>query len=196
MAAHNRFKVVVVTGLPGVGKSTVMKGSIEQVRQEGIQYQVVNYGDVMLNVAKERKLVEHRDGLRKLPAKVQRDVQRMAGKSIAIMAETNPIIVDTHSVIKTPEGFLPGLPKWVLDELQPNVIVLIEADPEEIARRRAKDQTRFRDAESLESIQEHIVASRAAAMAYAALCGATVKIIKNNDGKIDEAIQQMLMALR
>ena len=196
MQKQNRYKVVVIAGPPGVGKSTIMKGSVERIKKENINYQIVNYGDAMLNVAKERKLVEHRDNMRKLPAEVQREVQKLAGRSIAKMAKINPIMVDTHCVIKTPEGFLPGLPKWVLDELQPNMIVLIEAKAEEIAYRRAKDKARFRDTESLESIKGHMDLSRAAAIAYAALTGATVKIIKNNDGKIDEAIQEMLIALR
>ena len=77
------------------------------------------------------------------------------------------VIVDTHCTIKTPQGYMPGLPEWVLRELKPTSIVLVEADPGEIYGRRARDTTRNRDPDSKEQIAEHQFMNRAAAMAYA-----------------------------
>ena len=100
------------------------------------------------------------------------------------------VIVDTHCTIKTPQGYMPGLPEWVITRLKPRTIVIVEADPEEIYRRREKDKTRKRDPDSIEEIAEHQQINRAIAMAYAALTGATVKIVYNHDNALDEAIKQ------
>ena len=43
---------------------------------------------------------------------------------------------------------------------------------------------------------EHQQLNRAIAMAYAALTGATVKIVKNRDGKLSEAVKDMEETLR
>jgi adenylate kinase len=65
-----------------------------------------------------------------------------------------------------------------------------QKDPDEIFNRRAKDETRKRDPDSEEEIAEHQQINRAAAMSYATLTGATVKIVFNHDDAIDEAVKQ------
>ncbi|AAM01242.1 adenylate kinase [Methanopyrus kandleri] len=186
--------VIVATGVPGVGATTVTTEAVKEL--EG--YEHVNYGDVMLEIAKEEGLVEHRDEIRKLPAEKQREIQRLAARRIAKMAEEKEgIIVDTHCTIKTPAGYLPGLPIWVLEELQPDVIVLIEADPDEIMMRRVKDsEERQRDYDRAHEIEEHQKMNRMAAMAYAALTGATVKIIENHDDRLEEAVREFVETVR
>ncbi|WP_423792845.1 adenylate kinase [Methanocaldococcus indicus] len=188
--------LVVVVGVPGVGSTTVTTKAVEKLKEEGINYEIVNFGTVMLEIAKEKGLANDRDELRKLNPEIQKEIQRLAGKKIAELAKDKNIIVDTHSTIKTPKGYLPGLPKWVLDELVPDIIVLVEADNSEILMRRLKDDTRKRDFESTEDIGEHIFMNRAAAMTYAVLTGATVKIIKNRDNLLDKAVEEMVNVLR
>lgn len=73
--------------------------------------------------------------------------------------------------------------------------MLIEAEPEEVVARRTSDVTRRRDEELLAEVVEHQQLNRAIAMAYAALVGATVKIVKNSNGKLSEAINDMINAL-
>lgn len=183
--------VIVVAGTPGVGKTTVLKTALKNT---SVDFTIVNYGDVMMEEAR-KKGVKDRDEMRHLPPEVQREIQRRAGEEIAGRARDGPVIVDTHCTIKTPAGYLPGLPVWVLDALKPNKILLIEAEPEEIMGRRMKDSTRMRDSEVLPEIEEHQMINKAAAMAYAAFTGATVKIIKNNDNKLTEAARRLAEAL-
>ncbi|OPY26737.1 MAG: Adenylate kinase [Methanobacterium sp. PtaU1.Bin242] len=184
------MKVVVVAGIPGSGSTTVLKDALKN-----LDYVHVNYGDVMLEIAQNMGLVEDRDSMRKLSPDVQKEVQRKAAKSIRERAEENNIIVDTHCTIKTPHGFLPGLPKWVLDELQPDQFVLIEADGDEILMRRISDTTRTRDMEKLKDINLHQQMNRAVSMAYAALTGATVQIIENHDNRLDESVDGIIETL-
>ncbi len=175
---------IIVTGIPGVGKTTVMEAAAEHASAD-----IVVYGTEMFTVAKERGLVEHRDDMRKLHPDVQKEVQQAAAAAIAAKGD---VIVDTHCTIKTPTGYLPGLPAWVLEALKPSTIVLVEADAAEIKGRRESDATRNRDADSLESIEEHQEWNRRFAAGYSVLTGATVHTVYNHDDKVDEAIQQIL----
>ncbi len=174
--------VIVVTGIPGVGKTTVMKQAAE-----GIDIKFVTFGSVMIDIAKEMGLVKDRDEMRKLTLDQQKDLQIRSAEKVASMGD---VILDTHCTVKTPKGYMPGLPEWVLKKLKPTAIVIVEADPDEIFNRRAKDATRNRDPDSEEEIAEHQQINRSAAMSYATLTGATVKIVFNHDDAIDEAVKQ------
>lgn len=174
--------VIVVTGIPGVGKTTVMKRAAE-----GLDMEFVTFGTVMIDIAKEMGLVKDRDEMRKLTLEQQKELQIRSAEKVASMGN---VILDTHCTVKTPKGYMPGLPEWVLKKLKPTAIVVVEADPDEIYNRRAKDATRDRDPDSIEQIAEHQQINRAAAMAYATLTGATVKIVYNHDDAIDEAVKQ------
>ena len=185
------MKVVVIAGIPGSGSTTVLKKALEE-----LDYMHVNYGDEMLEIAKRDSLVDNRDSLRKLAPDVQKEVQENAAQSIREKSEQSNIIVDTHCTIKTPKGFLPGLPKWVLDQLKPDMFILMEADGDEILKRRISDTTRTRDSERLKDINLHQEMNRAASMAYAVITGATVKIIENHDNRVDEAVDEMVKTLK
>jgi adenylate kinase len=180
--------VIVVTGIPGVGKTTVM-----QKAAEGMDLEFVTFGTVMIEIAKEKGLVKDRDEMRKLSLDQQKKLQIQTAEKVANMKN---VIVDTHCTVKTPKGYMPGLPEWVVKKLKPIAIVVVEADPEEIYNRRANDETRDRDPDSIEKIAEHQQINRAAAMAYAALSGATVKIVFNHDNAIDEAVKEATPVLR
>lgn len=174
--------VIVVTGIPGVGKTTVMKKAAE-----GMDIQFVTFGSVMIDIATEEKLVKDRDDMRKLSLKQQKELQVKTAETVSKM---DNVIVDTHCTIKTPQGYMPGLPEWVIRKLNPTAIVVVEADPEEIYNRRAKDTSRKRDPDTQDQIAEHQFVNRAAAMSYATLTGATVKIVYNHDNALDDAVKQ------
>lgn len=179
---------IVVTGVPGVGKTTVMEQAAEESDLE-----VTVFGSVMLEIAKEENRAEHRDDIRKLPVVEQERLQEKAASRISDMGE---VIVDTHASIRTPEGYFPGLPERVLTKLKPQAIVLIEADPDAIAKRRTEDTAdRKRDLDSSEAIAEHQDLNRSFATAYAAISGAAVHIIENRQGEIDQAVKDLLPLL-
>ena len=172
---------VIVTGVPGVGKSSVMDAV-----SKTFSVPIVNYGTVMFEEAQKRKLVASRDEMRKMPAETQRTIQAHAAERIGAMSDA---IIDTHCLIKTREGYLPGIPMTVLTLISPHAVVLVEAPAREILGRRQKDTSRTRDPDSLESIEEHQAFNRAAAAAMAVVSGATVKVVPNRDGGIGEAVK-------
>jgi adenylate kinase len=152
---------------------------------------MLNFGTEMFNVASEKGLVQDRDELRKMVTAKQREVQKLAGKAIAEKAKSARVIVDTHTLIQTGNGFLIGLPEWVVTAIQPKTLVLVEANPENIANRRNTDETRTRDEQFVDDIRIHQEMCRATAVAAATLTGATVRIIKNKEGKVEEAAMQL-----
>lgn len=189
--------LVVVTGMPGAGSSTVIKEALSLIegrsrsKRERERYSVRNYGDVMYEAALEEGIVRNRDELRRLSVEKQREIQLHACDKIAEWRRsTDHIIIDTHCTIKTPAGYLPGLPEYVLRKLKPDMFVLIEAKPEEILERRHKDKTRERDVEDKSGIEEHQFMNRAVSMTYACLTGAAVKIIKNHNNGLREAAEE------
>ncbi|MFW9911695.1 MAG: adenylate kinase [Candidatus Thorarchaeota archaeon] len=188
--------VIVVTGIPGVGKTTVINTAVEMVReQHKEEVLILNIGTEMFEIASERGLIKDRDELRKMPTARQREVQKLAGEEIARKAKTARVIVDTHTLIQTKNGFLIGLPEWVAKPIQPKTVVLVEADPEKIAGRRTSDETRARDAQLTDDIDTHQRMCRAAAVAVGTITGATVRIIKNREGKVEEAASELAATL-
>lgn len=181
------MNIVVLAGIPGTGSTTVLNKVLEEV-----DYVNINYGNIMFDIASEKGLVESRDDMRKLNPEIQKDVQKQAAEKIHKMAENDNVIIDTHCTIKTPKGFLPGLPKWVLEELQPTQFILIEAEPSEIMYRRMTDDTRVRDMEYADEIDLHQAMSRATAMSYAVFTGCTVAMVQNNDNGLDKAVSEIV----
>jgi len=182
------MSIIVVTGIPGVGKTTVMKKAAE-----GIDIEFVTFGTVMEEIAKKIGLIKNRDEMRRLTLEQQKELQIKSAEKVAKMGN---VILDTHCTVKTPKGYMPGLPEWVIKKLGPTAIVIVEADPKEIFDRRANDPTRNRDPDSIEQIAEHQMINRAVAMAYAALSGCTVKIVFNHDNAIDAAVKQAAPVLK
>ena len=185
------MKLIVMTGIPGSGSTTVLKKTLKE-----IDYLHLNYGDMMIKMAKDKEVAEDRDELRKLSPDIQKEIQRDAAKAIKEQSKSKNVVVDTHCTIKTPSGFLPGLPKWVLEELDPDAFILIEADPDEILIRRISDETRTRDMERVSEIAMHQEMNRAAAMSYATITGATVQIFENHNNQLDEIVSKMLETLK
>jgi adenylate kinase len=189
-------RVIIVTGIPGVGKTTVLNKAAEIAKQD-YTVEIVNYGSVMLDTAVSSGFVENRDQLRLLPPEKQRTIQKTAAETIAKKTgQGKLLIVDTHMLIATPEGYLVGLPQWVVTTLEPDAIVLVEAEPDSIASRRSKDTSRLRDEDSPMKISTHQNLCQAAAIACSTLTGATVKIVNNKEGMIDKTAEELAVVLK
>jgi len=163
---------IVLVALSGSGKTTIMS----LVRQRLPDVQIVNYGDVMLEIAKRKFGIQHRDEMRKkIPVDEYRKIQEEAAEYIASLS--GDVIIDTHASIKIMGGYYPGLPDRVISRLKPDVILLIEYDPKIIIERRRRDPDRFRDVEAEEEIEMQQMANRYFAFAAANAGESTVHIL-------------------
>lgn len=191
MAENN--KRVIVVGIPGVGKTTVISRTAEILNQRGTQTAVVVFGTMMFEEA--RKLgINNRDAMRRESIEVQRHMQDLAARRIADLKD-NIVIVDTHLFINTNEGYYPGLPLHLLEVIKPTNIVMVAAHPEEIVNRRRIDETRDRDIESVEDIQYQLDISKVMVATCSVLTGCPFIIIMNSNNKIDETASNIVKAL-
>jgi adenylate kinase len=190
--AENNKRVVVV-GIPGVGKTTVISRTAEILNQRGIQTAVVVFGTMMFEEAGKLG-INNRDEMRRQSIEVQRHMQNLAARRIADLKD-NIVIVDTHLFINTNEGYYPGLPLHLLEVMKPTNIVMIAADPEEIVNRRRIDETRDRDIESVENIQYQLDLSKVMVATCSVLTGCPFIIIMNSNNKIDETASNIVKAL-
>lgn len=178
---------VVITGVAGVGKSTVL-----DLVKKKTEYEIINFGTLMFEMAKEISIVSNRDELRRLPVDTQINLQKKASAAIGKM---DNVVVDTHMTIRTPDGYMPGLPEWVIRELKVSSYFLIEADSALIQGRRNADPSRKRDEDTFESIREHQEVNRYYAAAYSVYTGATVSFLENIEGKPEIAAQNIVRRL-
>jgi adenylate kinase len=163
---------IVVVAPPGSGKTTIMNF----VRQRLPDVKIINFGDVMFEIAKQRFGIQHRDEMRKkIPVEEYRKIQEEAAEYIASLS--GDVLIDTHASIKIGGGYYPGLPDRIISKLKPDVILLLEYDPKDILERRKKDPERFRDVESEEEVEMQQQANRLFAFAAANAGESTVHIL-------------------
>lgn len=186
-------KRAIIVGISGVGKTTVITRAAEMLNQKR-KTTIVVFGTVMFEEAKKMGL-KNRDEMRRMPIEDQRRLQEMAAQRITEMKD-DIVLIDTHLFINTEEGYYPGLPVRLLSIMKPTNIIMVAADPSEIAKRRKTDQTRQRDIASTENIQKELDISRVMVASCSILTGAPFAIILNNDGQMGEAavnIAKMLL---
>jgi adenylate kinase len=188
---------VVVTGIPGTGKSTVCSLVQKFAGEAGVKINLLNYGTITLEILRKRGNSTERDAMRKSDLSVQRQVQKEVAQVISnrIKQAEELTLIDTHMAIKTSGGYMPGMPSHVMQLLGPKLFVLVEAKPAEISSRRMKDSTRKRDDATEEAVQEELQFSRSMGSACAVITGAPVKVVMNSEGKAEEAAREILRTL-
>jgi adenylate kinase len=186
-------KKVIIVGIPGVGKTTLVSKIVEILRSKQKSISVHSFGTVMLEEAKKNG-IKDRDELRKLSMEKQTNLQKMAAQKIAFLQD-ELVIIDTHAFISTNAGFYPGLPNHVLQIIKPSNFISVSARPEEIYNRRMKDSTRNRDLVSIESIKKELSVQDAMLSSCSVLSGSPMKTVLNAEGKVDEAAQTVIDAI-
>ena len=186
-------KKVVVVGIPGVGKTTVVSKVVEKLNALNKSVSVHSFGTVMFEEAQENGL-QDRDDLRKLTVEEQKNLQKKAAEKIAEHQE-NIVIIDTHAFISTKEGYYPGLPHYVIQILKPTHFIAVSAKPAEIYNRRTNDDTRDRDIISIGSIKEELDVQDAMLSSCSVLSGSPMKVVLNTEGKVEEAADSIINAI-
>jgi len=186
-------KIVVVVGIPGVGKTTLIKKIVEMIKDNVKSVNVKSFGSIMLTVAEENG-IQDRDELRTLPVIEQKKLQKNAAERLSTLVD-DVVIIDTHAFIKTPEGYSPGLPYHVLKIIEPTHFILVTAKTEEIYNRRMKDETRNRDKVSINTIKKELDIQSAMMSACSILTGSPLKPVLNSEGKLEEAADQIIQAI-
>ena len=193
MLCLDESKKIVIVGIPGVGKTTVVTKVFEILNTKNKSVSVVSFGNLMFEEALKYG-IKDRDDLRKLSISQQQDLQKKAAERIAKLND-NVIIIDTHAFITTPAGFYPGLPDYVIKIIKPSNFISISARPEVIFNRRKQDETRQRDVVSIDLIKKELAVQDAMLSSCSVLSGSPLKTILNDEGKVEEAAMNVIKAI-
>lgn len=177
---------LIVTGVPGAGKTSVVKGLVEK------GWKLVNFGSVMLEIAGKKYGIADRDEMRK-KIKIQdyKKIQAEAAGRIAGIG--GDILVDTHAGIAKNGWHYPGLPMDQITLIKPDGILVIEASLEDIRKRREKDKGMRKRDDFPDDMQEM---NRYYVTAYSVITGAPVFYVRNKQGRLAEAIEAVKKACR
>lgn len=186
-------KKIIIVGIPGVGKSTLVTKIVEILNSRQKSVSVNSFGTIMFEEA-QKNGIKNRDDLRKLSMKQQQNLQKKAAQNIAKL-EDDLVIIDTHTFINTNAGFYPGLPNSVLEIIKPSNFISVYARPEEIYNRRMKDTTRQRDVVSIDNIKKEMAISDAMLSSCAVFSGSPMKPVFNAEGKVEEAANTVISAI-
>lgn len=178
--------IIYVVGVPAAGKTTIIKRSINYIKRK---FEIVNVGDIMEEFLKEK--INDRDEIRKsLSSKETEELQLEVFKYIRNNYKDKDIILDTHFIIRTSNGYKSGVLKDLCDILKPDVIIMIYSDPVDILKRRNMDKTRNRDIEDIKNIelQQNLTLYFSLNMMF--YYGSLLKIILNKEGHLDDSIKE------
>ena len=140
----------------------------------------------MFNIARETFKLDNRDEIRMLATEDFRKLQSRVVRELAAVEES--YILNTHASVKTRDGYYPGLPRYVLEQLPIECFVYIHASLDEIIKRRNMDKTRKRDVENIEDLKEHDEMNRNYLASYSMFCNSPVKFLVNADGQLHKCV--------
>ncbi|MDE1825164.1 MAG: AAA family ATPase [Candidatus Micrarchaeota archaeon] len=180
-------KIILFVGTPGAGKSTILEGIGSGKK--------VNIGTEMFEIARQRykDKIANRDDMRRYLTPLQiKELRNDTFEKISRMTDKDDVIIDTHASIRNGNTFVPGFVLYEFDKLKGKIaaIIYIDASPQEILKRRRSDKSRSRDEESKSDVEEQKQINLSYTCAYSAYLGVPVYLMKNNDGKLKEAIKE------
>lgn len=171
------WDVVVVTGVPGVGKTSLCT---EVSKEFGYNY--VNYGDLMLSIARHRGLATTDHEMFSLPIDLQYEIWMSTALKIKNLKN---VIVDLHGVDQSDIGYIISLPVKIV---YPDIILVIEASEDKILFRRHKDPKERID-DSLNTLKQHKNILRTTMAICSVIYGCNLAILKNDN--FDDCLMQM-----
>ncbi|MCS7109641.1 MAG: AAA family ATPase, partial [Candidatus Micrarchaeota archaeon] len=179
--------MIVIMGLPGVGKSTVLKELIKINKKIA----VLNYGDIVFSLAKMKFNVSNRDQINLMPVENHKMIQKEAIKEIKSANSKESklgklLILDTHAAIKKPTSYLPGLTYDLLSSVPIEAFIFIDAPTHEIIERRENDLKRKRIPLNADDINNLREVSLSFINVYAAATGKPYYVVINRKGKMKE----------
>jgi len=164
--------VVIVLGIPGVGKSTVSK----RVQANLSSVIATDFADHMLD---DESL---RDTLQYLSIQDRRPLFEIAKARISKMVSEHDgtMLLEAHIVLRV-QGEIRNLGLSLFDLVRPSDLVLVDAPAEVILDRRRTDIRRARQVETVESLRELQVHCYLRALQVSFSLGVPLSLIANQD---------------
>ncbi|MBS3051812.1 MAG: AAA family ATPase [Candidatus Aenigmarchaeota archaeon] len=171
---------LILVGLKGSGKTTVLN----YVTKKGPNIKIFNAGNYFLEILEKRGLKRDEFDLKVKSEEYINIQKKVFGNLAKDIKKHKNVIVDTHSFLTKKEGYYPGLPLFAVEKIKPNIIVVLDYDPEAILKRRMKDLKEIGRERSAELTLEGVMREQEVQMRYSfiasSMSGATLKILKRS----------------
>lgn len=185
---------IMVTGVPGVGKTTICKNP--RVGDYGLLVQT--FGELMLLQGREQNLIHNSSDLAKISLEIRQKLQSSAVDRILHDAQSLPIVIDGHLLVDTPTGFVPGLPHQCVYNLDLTAIIILTAPATDIVLRRENNRAKYERLNGSggpERIELHQDLLIKASLQYALLSGASLECIPNRQDEIEGTVEALISLL-
>jgi len=177
-----QWNVAAVVGVPGVGKTSLCRKAAEQIGSTH-----VNYGDLMLEIARQKGLAETDSEMFSLDLDVQHRIWRAAALKASSMSN---IILDLHGIDVSPIGYITSFP---VEIVSPDIVVIVESSYENVLKRRQSDKSKNRVLEDFKDLNEHMNLLRSSVAAFSVFSGYTFMVVDNNN--FDECLEEIVTVL-
>jgi adenylate kinase len=175
--------IVVVTGTPGAGKTTVINSFNGK---EG--YRIVSVGTLMEKLGMERGYVKNRDEIRGLSNFKTTGLRNETFSYISSFDDK--VIVDTHAtVVSRKRRYIPGFPFEALMLMKTILgFIYIDASSEEIMERRGRDKSRDRNDEDKAVLDDQRTINLSMLSYYSSYLNIPLYILENKEGHLEETL--------
>ena len=178
-------RIVVVTGSPGVGKTTLVKSLGGDP-----SFRIMSVADEMLPLAAEKGWAKHRDELRYMDNEQITTLRNYAFEKIA--ASDGNVIIDTHATVEQNGRYVPGLPGDAMEKFKGLMagIIYIDASTDDILARRESDKERVREKEARHIIHMQRAINISALSYYSSYLNVPLYVVTNRQGRLDESMEK------
>lgn len=175
-----QWNLAAVVGVPGVGKTSLCRQATRE-----LECNYVNYGQLMLEIARDDGYASSDSELFSLDIDVQQRIWRASAEKIKRMKN---VLMDLHGVDKESQlGYLLSLP---IEIIFPEIIVVVESTYKNIIKRRQSDSSKKRVIEDAKSIMDHMKFLRGSMAVCSVLLGCTFTVVQNND--FDDCLHELV----
>ena len=185
-------KIIIVAGLSGAGKTTLINSISKSLKHADINFKVVNVGTLMEDIGIKNKYIWHRDQIKKIDVKLGSNLRELAYSKISKLREN--VLLDTHITIEneSESRFVSGLPSKTLKRLR-NVaaFVYINAPSEDIIKRRKTDKSRNREEQDAFSLDIQRIVDISALAYYITYFNIPLYIIENKNRTLEKSIDAL-----
>ena len=174
-----------MVGVPGVGKTSLCSEA-----SQSLGYTYVNYGELMLELAKKGNYALSQEEMFKLPLELQYDIWLEAAQYVRDLTTNNKnlsgVLVDLHGIDISKKGYLISLPVKII---KPQIIILVESTYNQIIQHRINDPERTRSIERLKTIKQNMELLRNSMAVSSAITGSYFAVLENVD--FEESLKRL-----
>ena len=180
-------KNIIITGAPGIGKS-----SISKLLAEWLNFEQVSFGTQMLRISSDKYGIRDRDKLTELPMS---EYMGLVSQVASEIGEKKKCIIDCQASVRKGGGFVPVLTPDVLLEMNLFFVCVLRSHASAIQSRRIHDVSRDRGKETESEIGLHQAVNIAIASYNCDVSGIRVLVVENEENNMSGTVVRIIAQL-